>query len=79
MEDFRKKIVNCMLHYRQILTREYKRSNPSGNDALQKKRDTAIARKRSKINSISNMDFPEIPPVYAKCDEIATAIHDHNG
>jgi len=67
-----------MLRYRESLAREYKRSNSTINDALQKKLDTALARKQSKIDAIANIDFLEILPVSVKHDGITTAIQDHN-
>ncbi|MEE8234109.1 MAG: hypothetical protein V3R41_05470 [Gammaproteobacteria bacterium] len=79
MKDIKKKIANCMLRDRDSLVHEYKRSNTSENDALQKKLDTALVRKQSKIDVIANIDFPEILPVSVKRNEIATAIQDHNG
>ena len=48
---------------RDKLLREYEQSNSLITNALQKKLDTSLARKQSKIDAIPNIDSPEILPV----------------
>jgi len=74
MEDISEKIAKCMLRDRDRLTREYQRVNSSQHDALQKNIETALARKQSKIDALPGLEFPEILPVSARRQEIATAI-----
>jgi ATP-dependent RNA helicase HrpA len=74
MEDISGKIAKCMLRDRDRLTREYQRVNSSQHDALQKNIETALARKQSKIDALPGLEFPEILPVSARREEIATAI-----
>ena len=77
MEDIRGKINKCMYRDRDNLVHEYQRANSSQHDALQKKIETALARKQSKIDALPSIVFPEILPVSANRGEIAAAIQDN--
>ncbi len=69
MEDIREKINKCMYLDRDNLTREYQQANSRQHDALQKKIESALTQKQSKIDALPSIVFPEILPVSAKREE----------
>lgn len=77
MEDIRGKIASCIRRDRDKLNREFQRSNLTIDGALQKKIETALARKQSKIEGLPSINFPEMLPVCGKRDAIAVAIQNN--